>query len=125
MRYYDMDAYIESKIQSEIKRRVIARSASVQKEKDTLLDTQYTLEALHELTGLPLAEIEKIAKEVRESFSPDIISSFILLQYNSISFFVSLLRSRTNLGNRLNTLPILIILVFMTANCSSVVSKSI
>ena len=66
-----MDAYIESKIRSEIKRRVIERSAFVQREKDTLLDTQYTLEALHELTGLPLSEIEKIAKEVRESFPLD------------------------------------------------------
>ena len=66
-----MDAYIESKIQSEIKRRVIEQAVSVQKEKDTLLDTQYTLEALHELTGLPLSEIERIAKEVRASFSPD------------------------------------------------------
>jgi hypothetical protein len=66
-----MDAYIESKIRSEIKRRVIERSTFVQREKDTLLDTQYTLEALHELTGLPLSEIEKIAKEVRDSFPPD------------------------------------------------------
>jgi hypothetical protein len=66
-----MDADSESKIQSEIRRRVIERSTFVQHEKDTLLDTQYTLEALHELTGLPLSEIEKIAKEVRESFPPD------------------------------------------------------
>jgi hypothetical protein len=66
-----MDAYIESKIRSEIKRQVIERSTFVKREKDTLLDTQYTLEALHELTGLPLSEIEKIAKEVRNSFPPD------------------------------------------------------
>ncbi len=66
-----MDAYIESKIRSEIKRRVIERSTFVQQEKNTLLDTQYTLEALHELSGLPLSEIEKIAKEVRESVPPD------------------------------------------------------
>ncbi|MHC4459151.1 MAG: hypothetical protein ACYS0I_19085 [Planctomycetota bacterium] len=67
MRYSD----IESKIQSEIRRRVIERSTLVQQEKDTLLDTQYTLEALHELTGLPFSEIEKIAMEVRESFPLD------------------------------------------------------
>jgi hypothetical protein len=66
-----MDAYIESKIQAEIKRRVLERSTSVKKEKDTLLDTQYTVEALHEMTGLPLSEIEQIATEVRKSFSPD------------------------------------------------------
>jgi hypothetical protein len=87
-----MDAYIESKMQSEIKRRVIARSASVQKEKDTLLDTQYTLEALHELTGLPLAEIEKIAKEVRESFSPDNDDIFsIRNQFLSVALLVSII----------------------------------
>jgi hypothetical protein len=67
MRYSD----IESKIQSEIRRRVIERSTSVQQEKETLLDTHYTLEALHELTGLPLSEIEIIAKEVRASFPSD------------------------------------------------------
>ena len=67
MRYSD----IESKIQAEIRRRVIERATFVQQEKDILHDTRYTLEALHELTGLPLSEIQKIAKEVRESFPPD------------------------------------------------------
>ena len=61
----------EKKIQSEIRRRVIEHSALVQHEIDTQHDTQYTLEALHELTGLPLSEIEKIAMEVRESFPAD------------------------------------------------------
>ena len=89
MRFYKMDAYIESKIQSEIKRRVIARSTSVQKEKDTLLDAQYTLEALHELTGLPLSEIEEIAREVRESFSPDNDDTFsIRNQFLSVALLV-------------------------------------
>ena len=66
-----MDADLENKIQAEIRRRVIERSTFVQQEKDALLDTQYTLEALHELTGLPFSEIENIAREVRESFPPD------------------------------------------------------
>jgi hypothetical protein len=66
-----MSADRESRILAEIRRRVIARSTAVQQEKDTLHDRQYTMEALHELTGLPLPEIERIAKDVRESFPQD------------------------------------------------------
>ena len=63
-----MNADIESKIHREITRRIIKRAALVQKEKEALSDSQCTLEALQELTGLPAAEIEKIASEVRASF---------------------------------------------------------
>jgi len=58
----------EEKIQEEIIRRALERSDSDQEQKLKLLQTQSTLDSLHEITGLPHAELEKIAEEVKASY---------------------------------------------------------
>jgi hypothetical protein len=61
----------EEEIQEEIRRRALEKAGSLQKENQKLLHTQDTLDALEEVTGLPRAELEKIAKEVRSSHDQD------------------------------------------------------
>jgi len=61
----------EEKIQEEIRRRALEQSDSLQRESQKLVHTQDTLDALEEMTGLPRAELEKIAKEVRSSHDQD------------------------------------------------------
>ena len=61
----------EEKIQEEIIRRVLERSDFREQEKLKQLHTESTLESLHEITGLPREELEKIAEEVRNSYVPE------------------------------------------------------
>ncbi len=63
-----MSREIEEKIQEEIVRRALERSHFLQQEKEKLLHTQDILDALQEITDLPCAEVEKIAKEVRNTY---------------------------------------------------------
>jgi hypothetical protein len=56
-----MEKNTEDKIREEIARRAFKKSA--QKEKQ--LETQYTLEALQEMTGLTRDELASIEKDVR------------------------------------------------------------
>ncbi len=58
----------EEKIQEEIIRRALERSDFDQEQKLKLLQTQSTLDALHEITELPHEELEKIAEEVKASY---------------------------------------------------------
>jgi len=59
----------EEKIQEEIIRRALERSDFDQEQKLELLQTQSTLDSLHEITGLPHAELDKIAEEVKTSYA--------------------------------------------------------
>ena len=61
----------EEKIQEEIIRRVLERSAFNEQKKLKQLQTQSTLDSLCEMTGLPREELEKIAEDVRTSHVPD------------------------------------------------------
>ncbi|UCF56690.1 MAG: hypothetical protein JSW15_11565 [Deltaproteobacteria bacterium] len=63
-----MNVEIEEKIEEEILRRALKRSHIRQQEKEKVLYTQDMLDALQEITGLPCAELEKIAEEVRSSY---------------------------------------------------------
>ncbi len=57
----------EEKIQEEIIKRALERSDLHQEENLKQLQTQSTLDSLHEMTGLPCEELEDIAEEVRVS----------------------------------------------------------
>ncbi len=63
-----MSGEIEEKIQEEIVRRALEKSHFLQQEKEKLLHTQDILDALQEITDLPLEELEKIPKEVRSTY---------------------------------------------------------
>ncbi len=58
----------EEKIQEDIVKRAIERSHFVQQEEERGLHAQDTLDALQEMTDLPRAELEMIAKEARNAY---------------------------------------------------------
>ncbi|MBN1699436.1 MAG: ankyrin repeat domain-containing protein [Spirochaetales bacterium] len=58
----------EDKILDEIRERVIRESANLKEERERLEKEKVTLEALKELTDLPIDKIEAIADEVRKDF---------------------------------------------------------
>jgi hypothetical protein len=66
-----MNAQIEEKIQAEIRRRALERADQLQKESDGRLQTESTLEAIQEITGLDREELERIAGDVRRSYTKD------------------------------------------------------
>lgn len=57
----------EKKIQEEIRKRVLKKYEILEDEKEKSERTQCSLEALHDLTGIPYDELSKISQEVRES----------------------------------------------------------
>ena len=57
----------EARIQKEIRRRAFERADFLQQEKQNRQKTEYTLDALQEVTGLPRAHLESIADEVNRS----------------------------------------------------------
>ena len=62
---------IEYKIQEEIVRRALKLAETNEQESSNQIQTQCTIDALQELAGLPRAELEKIADEVRESYTQE------------------------------------------------------
>ena len=56
------------KIKREIRRRAFERSDRLRQESQNLQSVKHTLEALHEVTGLPRAQLNAIANETRLSF---------------------------------------------------------
>ena len=62
-----MNHKLEAKIQKEIRRRALERAHLLRQEKQNRQETAYTLDALQEVTGLPRADLESIADQVRLS----------------------------------------------------------
>ena len=60
-----MMANSKESIQQEIRRRAFERFDHLQEKKGNLQNSRHTLDALQEVTGLPRAELETIAEEVR------------------------------------------------------------
>jgi hypothetical protein len=63
-----MGAKRKERILQEIRRRAFERFDLLQEKKVNRQNSRHTLDALQEVTGLPRAELETIAKEVRCSF---------------------------------------------------------
>ena len=62
-----MNRKLEAKIQKEIRRRALELAHLLRQEKQNRQQTEYTLDALQEVTGLPRPDLESIADEVRLS----------------------------------------------------------
>ena len=56
-----MNPKLSEKIKKEIRRRAFEQSDRLQQEKQNQQDVQYTLDALHEVTGLPRPQLKTIA----------------------------------------------------------------
>ena len=56
------------RIKREIRRRAFEQSDRLQQERQNLQDVQHTLDALHEVTGLPRRELKAIANDAMFSF---------------------------------------------------------
>jgi hypothetical protein len=61
----------EEKILLEIRRQAVIRADQCRREAQNRQDTQYTLDALQELTKLPRRELEAIAADVRAIYKPE------------------------------------------------------
>lgn len=62
-----MNRKLEAKIQKEIRRRAFERADIWRQDKQHLQRTKHTLDALHEVTGLPRPQLEPIADEIKLS----------------------------------------------------------
>ena len=62
-----MDSRLGAKIQKEIRRRAFERADRLRQERRHLAETQHTLAALQEVTGLQRPELESIAEAVKRS----------------------------------------------------------
>lgn len=62
-----MNHKLEAKIQNEIRKRAFERADTLRQEKQRLQKTEYTLDALQDVTGLPRPDLESIAEDVRLS----------------------------------------------------------
>ena len=62
-----MNHKLEAKIQKEIRRRAFERADIWRQDKRNLQRTKHTLDALHEVTGLPRPQLESIADEIKLS----------------------------------------------------------
>ena len=63
-----MNRKLEAKILREIRRRALERSDRLQQKTQKWQAIQHTLDALHQVTGLPRHELEVIADEASLSF---------------------------------------------------------
>ena len=63
-----MNHKLQAKIRKEIRKRALERAHILRQEKQNLQKTEYTLDALQEVTGLPRPDLESIAEEVRLSW---------------------------------------------------------
>jgi len=59
-----MNHKLEAKIQNEIRKRAFERADTLWQEKQRLQKTEYTLDALQDVTGLPRPDLESIAEDV-------------------------------------------------------------
>ena len=62
-----MNHKLEKKIRKEIRKRAFERVGILRQEKQNLQGTEYTLDALQDVTGLPRPDLESIADDVRLS----------------------------------------------------------
>jgi hypothetical protein len=62
-----MHRKLEAKIQKEIRKRAFERADTLRQEKQSLQKTEYTLDALQAVTGLPRPDLKSIAEDVRFS----------------------------------------------------------
>ena len=62
-----MNHKLEAKIRKEIRKRAFECTDILRQEKQNLQKTEYTLDALQEVTGLPRPHLESIADDVRLS----------------------------------------------------------
>lgn len=58
-----MNQKLEERIKNEIRRRAFEQSDKLQREWQNLQGVKHTLDALHEVTGLPRPELNAIANE--------------------------------------------------------------
>jgi len=63
-----MNQALGEKIKKEIRRRAFEQSARRQQERQNLQGVKHTLDALHEVTGLPRPELKAIANDAMLSF---------------------------------------------------------
>ena len=63
-----MNHQLEEKIKKEIRRRAFEQSDRLQRERQNLQGVKHTLDALHEVTGLPRPKLKAIANEAMLSF---------------------------------------------------------
>lgn len=63
-----MNPKLKEKIIAEIRRRSFEQADRLRQERQNLQDVQHTLDALHEVTGLPRAELKTIANAAMLSF---------------------------------------------------------
>ena len=62
-----MNHKFEARMQREIRRRAFESADRLRQEKQNQQNTEYTLDALKEVTGLPRPNVESIAEEVKRS----------------------------------------------------------
>jgi hypothetical protein len=62
-----MNHKLEAKIRKGIRKRAFERVDFLRQEKQNLQGTEYTLDALQDVTGLPRPDLESIADDVRLS----------------------------------------------------------
>ncbi len=89
----------EEKIQEEIRKRVLKKYEILEDEKEKSEHTQSSLEALHELTGIPHEELSEISRDVRESYNREkqslvrsskaVLGTVIFLLIISVICFIS------------------------------------
>ena len=84
-----MNRKLEAKIQKKIRNRAFKRLDKIRQERQRLQNEKYTLDALHEVTGLPLRELEAIANEVMLSFEVIRDEFFSIKNQILISFGIS------------------------------------
>ena len=63
-----MNSKLRVKIKKEIRRRTFEQADRLRQERQNLQDVQHTLDALHEVTGLPRQELKTIANAAMLSF---------------------------------------------------------
>jgi hypothetical protein len=84
-----MNCKLEAKIQKKIRTRTFKHLDKIRQERQRLQNEKYTLDALHEVTGLPLWELEAIANEVMLSFEVIRDDFFSIKNQILISFGIS------------------------------------
>jgi hypothetical protein len=84
-----MNRKLEAKIQKKIRNRAFKRLDKIRQERQRLQNEKYTLDALREVTGLPLWELEAIANEVMLSFEVIRDEFFSIKNQILISFGIS------------------------------------
>jgi len=61
----------QDRIHKEIRRRALERARLLARNEQKMFHTKHTLDALEEVTGLPRADLERIADEVNGTYFPE------------------------------------------------------